>query len=98
MPHVVHQGPMQTFSREAGASNIGHLVQSDKKHLPAEDRAPAQEENTRATNLCDSIFYKWGTHQHEGVCKLVLPAALPACALSGSRPLLWSAPAVVLGS
>ena len=78
MPHVVHQRPVQTFSREAGAFNTRRLLQSDKD-LPAETWPPAQEENARATNLCDSIFYKWVTHLHEAVCKLVRPVALEIC-------------------
>ena len=59
VPHVVHQRPMQTSSREAGAFNNIRLLQSDVKDLPTQNQIPAQEDNTRATTLCDSIFYKW---------------------------------------
>ena len=88
MPPVVHQRPMQTSSREAGAFSTRRLLQSDIKDQPADDQVPVQEENTRATALCDSTFYKWVVHQREAVCKPVQPAALAACALSGSRPSL----------
>lgn len=76
VPHVVHQRPMQTSSREAGAFSTRGLLLSDIRDLPAEHQVSAQEENTRATTLCDSIFYKWVPHQLETVCKLVQLAAV----------------------
>ena len=94
------RGQCLHFSKEAGALNTRRLLQSDKD-LPAETWPPAQEENARATNLCDSIFYKWVTHLHEAVCKLVQPAALENCQLAHRQAeglcSGWP-PAVVLGS
>ena len=50
MPHIVHQRPMQTFSREAGAFNTRRLLQSGKD-LPAE-LGPLHRRRTHAPPIC----------------------------------------------
>eukprot|EP00891_Asterochloris_glomerata_P003624 jgi/Astpho2/3624/Aster-x1160 len=84
VPHVVHQRPMQTSSREAGAFSTRGLLLSDIRDLPAEHQVSAQEENTRATTLCDSIFYKynvmritvnWHSGFHSCCASFVAPTA-----------------------